>query len=65
MIFAVVIGWDESGAAPAERPVNHGAAALCAGNEMRRTGRAGWTPTCGPLFVQPPEIVKRFTDGSV
>lgn len=46
MIFAVVIGSDESGAAPAERTVSHAAVALCARNEMQTAVRADWTPTC-------------------
>lgn len=45
MIFAIVIGWDESNAVPAEPTVTHIAAALCASNEMRTAVRADWTPT--------------------
>lgn len=45
MIFAVGIGSDESGAAPAERTVSHAAAALCAHNEMQTAVRADWAPT--------------------
>lgn len=46
MIFAVVIGSEESSAVPAEPTVTHTAAALCAPNEMRMAVRADWTSTC-------------------